>query len=373
MRTEAAVSRKGRLHPEIEVVELEEPREGEILVRIVACGVCHTDLSVHAERGPWPIILGHEGAGVVEGIGEGVGGFAEGDRVLLSAAPHCGVCSSCRRGAYPYCLHARALNFRGRRPDGTTGVSQDGAPIHAHFFGQSSFARHALAQARSAVRLPTDPPLEVLAPLGCGVPTGAGSVLFALGLRAGQSIAVFGTGSVGLSAIMAARLAGAVRIVAVDVVPSRLALARELGATDAVDARTEDPVEAVRDATGGGADVTFNTTRSPKAYDQMLASLAVQGTAGFVGPPREGWAPDLGAMMLGGQSVMGIVQGGVAADVIVPMLIDLHRQGRFPLELLIREYPFERIGDAFADSEEGTTVKPVLRMAAREGEDPAPR
>lgn len=363
MRIEAAVSRAGRPYPEIEVVELEEPREGELLVRIIACGVCHTDLSVHEERGPWPIILGHEGVGVVERTGPGVAGFAEGDRVLLTAAPHCGECRSCRRGAYPYCVHADALNFRGLRPDGTTGASQDGAPIHAHFFGQSSFARYALAQARSAVRLPGDLPPELLAPLGCGVGTGAGSVLFALDLRVGQSIAVFGTGSVGLSAIMAARLAGAARIVAVDVVPSRLALARELGATDTVDTRTADPVAAVRDATGGGADVTFNTTRSPKVYDQMLAALAPQGTAGFVAPAHDPWAPDLTAMMVGGQSVRGIIQGGVAADVVVPMLIDLHRQGRFPFDRLVREYPFERIGDAFADSEAGTTVKPVLRMA----------
>jgi aryl-alcohol dehydrogenase len=364
MQTEAAVSRDGAPHPQIETIELDRPQAGEILVRVAACGVCHTDLVVHAGDGPKPIVLGHEGAGVVEDVGAGVTTLAAGDHVVLSAAAHCGRCAACRRGAYPYCAEARERNFGGLRPDGTSGASQEGERIHAHFFGQSSFARHALAQERSAVRVPDDLPLALLAPLGCGVPTGAGSVLFTFGLRPGQTIAVFGTGSVGLGAVMAARLAGASRIVAVDVVASRLDLALELGATHAVDARAGDPIGAIRGATGDGADFTFNTTRSPTVYDWMLASLAAQGTAGFVGPPQEGWSPDLATMMLGGRSVTGIVQGGVAADVIVPLLIDLHRQGRFPLQRLITEYTFERIADAFEDSEHGTAIKPVLRMDA---------
>jgi aryl-alcohol dehydrogenase len=257
-------------------------------------------------------------------------------------------------------VEAAQRNFAGLRPDGTSGISQDGRRIHAHFFGQSSFSRHALAQARAAVTVPGDLPLELLAPLGCGVPTGAGSVLFTFGLRTGQTIAVFGTGGVGLGAVMAARVAGAARIVAVDVVPSRLALALDVGATHAVDARTADPVAAIHEITGEGADFTFNTTRSPAVFDQMVAALAAQGTAGYVGPPQEGWAPDLGAMMLRGRSVTGIVQGGVAAGVVIPLLIDLHRQGRFPFDRLIRTYPFERIADAFRDSERGEAIKPVL-------------
>jgi aryl-alcohol dehydrogenase len=362
VRTEAAISHRGAGSPVVESVDLESPRDGELLVRIVASGVCHTDLHAHAERGPWPIVLGHEGAGVVEAVGPGVDAFAEGDRVLLSASPHCGACASCARGATPYCAHARELTFGGARLDGTTGVTQDGRPVHAHFFGQSSFARHALAQARAAVRLPDDLPLELGAAFGCGVSTGAASVLFALGLRAGETIAVFGAGGVGLSAVMAARAAGARRIVAVDVVPARLDLALELGATHAVDARTDDPVGAVRDATTGGADITFNTTRSAGVYDQALAALAVQGRAGYVAPASEPWSPDLTGMMLAGRSVAGIVQGGVAAAVIVPLLLDLHRQGRFPVERLVREYGFDDIARAFADSDAGAAVKPVLRM-----------
>jgi aryl-alcohol dehydrogenase len=365
METEAAVTRATGPHPRIERVELQAPQAGELLVRVVACGVCHTDLSFQAGRGPRPIVLGHEGAGVVESVGPGVAGFAPGDHVVLGAQAHCGACASCRRGATPYCAESARLNFGGLRPDGTSGISQDGTLVHGHFFGQSSFARHALAQARSAVTVPTDLPFELLAPLGCGVPTGAGSVLVTLPLRPGGTLAVFGAGSVGLGAVMAARVKGAGRIVAVDVVPDRLALARDLGATDVIDARSGDPAEAIRDLTGGGADVALNTTRLPHVFDQMLAALSVQGTAGFVGPPAEPWSPDLTAMMLGGRSLVGIVQGGVAAAPIVGLLIDLHRQGRFPLERLVREYPFERIADAFRDTASGVTVKPVLRMTSR--------
>jgi len=362
MQTVAAITRENAPHPVLEPVDLEAPAEGELLVRLVACGVCHTDLSFQAGRGPRPIVLGHEGAGIVEEVGEGVTGLRPGDHVLLSAAPHCGACPSCLRGATPYCVHGEQLSFSGLRADGTCGMSQRGERVHAHFFGQSSFAQHALAQARAAVKVPDDLPLTLLAPLGCGVTTGAGAVLHALPLRPGGTIAVFGTGSVGLAAVMAARLTGAARIVAVDVVADRLALALELGATHAVDARAEDPVAVVRDVTGGGADVTFNTTRLPHVYDQAVAALGVQGTAGYVGPPGEAWSPDLGHMMRGGRSLVGIVQGGVAARVIVPVLIDLHRQGRFPFDRLIREYPFDRIAEAFADSESGAAVKPVLVM-----------
>ena len=272
------------------------------------------------------------------------------------------MCAACRDGAYPYCVEGFARNFGGLRPDGTSGLSQDGALVHGNFFGQSSFARHALAQASSAVLVPGDLPLELLAPLGCGVPTGAGSVLYTLGVQPGASLAVFGAGSVGLGAIMAGRVAGATRIVAVDVVPSRLELALELGATDAVDARDGDPVEAIRALTGGGAGFTFNTTRSPRVYDQMVDALAPQGTAGFVGPPDEGWQPRPHGDHARRPRDHGDRAGRRAADVIVPLLIDLHRQGRFPFDRLIREYAFEDIEAAFRDSEAGTTIKPVLRM-----------
>ncbi|HTY93625.1 MAG TPA: alcohol dehydrogenase catalytic domain-containing protein, partial [Steroidobacteraceae bacterium] len=194
MRTEAAISRAGAAAPVVEAVDLEAPRAGEVLIRMVASGICHTDLGVHAGRGPGtplPAVLGHEGAGIVVEIGPGVTQLAPGDPVVLSGSS-CGVCPSCRRNFPSYCRESMPRNFGGQRPDGSSALSQGGVRLGGHFFGQSSFARHCVAAERTAVKVPADLPLEVLAPLGCGVITGVGAVLISLGLRVGQSIAVFG-------------------------------------------------------------------------------------------------------------------------------------------------------------------------------------
>jgi aryl-alcohol dehydrogenase len=191
---------------------------------------------------------------------------------------------------------------------------------------------------------------------------GIGAAINTGNVQRGDSVAVIGCGGVGTAAVAGAALAGATTVIAVDIDAKKLERAKEMGATHTIDSSTADPVEAIRELTGGGAGFTFNTTRSPRVYDQMVDALAPQGTAGFVGPPEEGWEPDLTAIMHGGHAIMGIVQGGVAADVIVPLLIDLHRQGRFPFDRLIREYAFEDIEAAFRDSEAGATIKPVLRM-----------
>jgi aryl-alcohol dehydrogenase len=364
VQTLAAVSREGAAFPAIETVEIEGPRPGELLVRVVASGICHTDLTVHGRPGPRPIVLGHEGAGIVEEVGEGVTRHAPGDHVVLTPS-FCGHCRACRQGLTPYCDEAMPRSFGGSRMDGTTGVSQNGSPIHAHFFGQSSFSHLALADAKSAIKVAPDLPLDTLAPLACGIPTGAGSVFATFRLRPGQSIAVFGTGSVGLSAVMAARLSGAARIIAVDLVPSRLELASELGATDTIDASAGDAAERVLELTAGaGVDAALNTTAATPVYEQSVRCLGLRGVAGFVTPPREPWSPDVLHLMTGGRSIAGIIGGGMAASVLVPMLIEFHRQGRFPFDRLITRYPFERIADAFRDSERGETVKPLLMMGA---------
>jgi len=234
VKIRAAVSRDATRPPALETLDVEEPRDGEILVRIVASGICHTDINVHErDRSPKPIVLGHEGAGIVERVGRGVTRLAPGDRVILSVN-YCGECPSCRHNAHSYCYECLPRNFGGRRPDGSTPLTQNSAPINARFFGQSSFATYSLADERSAVKVPDDMPLEMMGPLGCGVITGTGSVINSLAVRPGQSIAIFGAGAVGLSAVMAAKIVGATRIIAVDVVPSRLELALELGATDAI-------------------------------------------------------------------------------------------------------------------------------------------
>jgi len=362
VRILAAISRDAGRPPAVEPLDIEAPRDGEILVRIVASGICHTDINVHErDRSPKPIVLGHEGAGVVERVGAAVTRFVPGDRVILSVS-FCGECPSCRQNAQSYCYECLPRNFGGRRPDGSTPLAQSGTPVNARFFGQSSFATYSLADERSAVKVPDDMPLEIMGPLACGVMTGVGSVINSLGVRAGQSIAIFGTGAVGLSAVMAAKIVGATRIIAVDVVPSRLELALQLGATHAIDAAAGNPVQAIRDWTRHGADFSFNTTRSPAVFTQALECLAMRGVAGFVGAPLGSWTPDMFQILSGGRTVRGILGGDASPGLFIPLLIEYYRQGRLPFDRLIRFYPFQDIARAFADCEHGVTVKAVLRM-----------
>jgi len=364
LETVAAVSRLGESHPRLETLEIEAPRAGEVLVRIIATGICHTDLRIHAGRGlavPRPIVLGHEGAGIVAAVGEGVTRLAVGDHVVLSGSS-CGHCTSCQNNLPSYCYEMLPRNFGGLRTDGTSALSHEGERVFGHFFGQSSFAQLSIASERTAVKVPKDVPLEILGPLGCGVITGAGAIINSLRVRAGQTLAVFGTGGVGLSAVMAARLVGAARIIAIDVLPQRLALAQELGATDVVDARDGDPVPRIRALIGSGVDVSFNTTSAPEVFTQSLECLAMCGLAGFVTAPRGEWQPAMFPMLAHGHKLQGILGGDAAPQVFIPMLIEYYRQGRLPFDRLIRVYRFEQIAAAFTDMEQGRTIKPVLRV-----------
>ncbi len=300
---------------------------------------------------------------MIEAVGEGVEDLAPGQPVLMSYN-FCGACPSCRRHAKAYCLDSMPRNFGGLRADGTSPLSKNGERVFGNFFGQSSFASHAICDARTVVKAPADLPLEVLAPLGCGVQTGAGAILNSLKVAQGQTVAVFGTGSVGLSAVMAARVAGAARIVAVDLNPARLALARDLGADDVIDPSTTDPVQAIRDLTGHGVDFVLNTTAAAPVYLQGIACLGPQGTFGFVTSPGAPLGVDLSPLLLGGRRIQGIVQGDSEPDVFIPRLIALYREGLFPMDRLITAYPFERIVEAMHDSEAGRAIKPVLLRAA---------
>lgn len=363
MQVTAAVSRPGLAEPRLEQLELDEPRAGEMRVRIVAVGICHTDLHEQPGRhSPQPIVLGHEGAGVVDAVGEGVRGFAVGDHVILSGSS-CGICPSCLAGRPTYCDLAMPMSFGGKRLDGSTALACGGEPIHSHFFGQSSFATHAIVPERTAVKVDKDVPLELLAPLGCGVITGAGAVIEALKVKAGDSIAILGTGGVGLSAVMAARLVGAKRIIAVDINPARLDLARELGATDVIAADTPDVAQQIRAVTGRGVNFSFNTTTVPAVHSIALDCLAMNGTAGFVAAPRGDWAPAMFPMLAGGRQLRGILGGDANPRTFLPMLIDYWRQGRFPFDRLISAYRFEEISRAFRDCEAGTVIKPVLKVS----------
>ena len=361
MRISAAVSRADAPAPKIEELELEEPRAGEMRIRLVATGICHTDLHEHPGRhAPQPIVLGHEGAGVVEALGAGVRGFEVGDHVILSGSS-CGRCPSCLDNRPTYCDLAMPLCFGGKRLDGTTALRSGDAHVHSHFFGQSSFASHTVVPERTAVKVARDLPLEKLGPLGCGVITGAGAVIEALRLGYGDAIAIFGVGGVGLSAVMAARLIGARHIVAVDVNAERLALARELGATHAVQSG-DDAVKQIRAITGRGVRYSLNTTTVPAVHTMALEVLAMNGTAGFVAAPRGQWAPQMFPMLAGGRQMRGILGGDAHPGLFLPRLIEYWRQGRFPFDRLLTFYRFDEIARAFDDVHHGRVIKPVLLM-----------
>ncbi len=361
----AAVARAPGEAFRIEQLKLEAPRADEVLVRIVAAGMCHTDLMARdAPHLPHPIVLGHEGAGVVEAVGSAVRKLEPGDHVVLTFM-FCGRCPSCQKGEPSYCEKIMPLCFGGAREDGSTSVHDHAGPLHNHFFGQSSFATYALASERNAIKVPRDAPLELLGPLGCGLPTGAGSVINALKVGVGQSLAVFGAGAVGMAAIMAGRIVGATTIVAVDLVDARLQLALELGATHVINAGTPGLVEAVRAVTGGrGMDFSLDATGTDKAIGAAIAVLGQRGTCGFVGGAQPGATTplDLGWLMGGGRAVRGILEGDAVPDQFIPALIELHRQGRFPFDRLVKVYELSEINQAAHDSETGATIKPVIRM-----------
>ncbi|HEY0106022.1 MAG TPA: NAD(P)-dependent alcohol dehydrogenase [Rhizomicrobium sp.] len=361
----AAVSREPNGPFSIEQLTLEPPRPDEVLVRIVAAGMCHTDLMAKdAPQMPHPMVLGHEGAGVVERVGSAVRKLEPGDHVVLTFM-HCGRCPRCLAGEPSYCERIMPLCFGGAREDGTTATHGAQGPIHDHFFGQSSFATYALASERNAVKVPKDAPLELLGPFGCGLPTGAGSVINALKVGVGQSLAVFGAGAVGMAAIMAARIVGATTIVAVDLVDSRLELALELGATHVVNGRARDVVEQVRAATAGrGMDFSLDATGTDKVMTMAMQVLGTRGALGFVGgaPPGATATVDLAWLMTAGRSLRGILEGDAVPDMFIPALIELHRLGRFPFEKLVKVYELKDINQAAHDSESGKVIKPVIRM-----------
>jgi aryl-alcohol dehydrogenase len=350
----------------LQPLELGALQPDEARVRIEASGICHTDITVRGGTfpTPMPVVLGHEGAGVVEEVGAAVTRVAPGDRVVMSYAS-CGSCVACSTGRPYYCGEFFPRNFLAARADGTTALSRAGQPVHSHFFGQSSFATAAVVGERSLAKVPDDVPLDVVAPFGCGIQTGAGAVINVLRPQAGSSLVVFGAGGVGLSAIMAAAVVGCGRIIAVDVQPARLELARELGATHTIDAADTDPVEAIKELTGGGADYSLEMSGSTAALRQAVECLASDSTCGVIGAPPFGVAAELDVndIIAFGRNIRGIVEGHSVLDVFIPQLIDLWRAGKLPVDRLIKAYDFDAINEAVAATEAGEVVKCVLRMA----------
>ncbi|MFG1779584.1 NAD(P)-dependent alcohol dehydrogenase [Micromonospora sp. NPDC049051] len=345
----------------IQAVDLEAPRPHEVLVRIAAAGLCHTDLSMQAiwPRRLTPMVFGHEGAGVVEAVGVAVTSLAPGDHVCLTFNS-CGSCEQCAAGQPAYCDSQRSLNTSGGRGDGSTPLSRDGAPVHGGFFGQSSFATYALAHERNTIRVPADLPAVVAAPLGCGVQTGAGTVINRLRPEPGNSLVVIGAGGVGLSALMAAVVLGCDPVIVIEPVASRRALAVELGAKAALDPKAaDDLVATVRDLTGGGVHHVVDTTSRPELLGLAVAALRPRGDLALVGIGST-VSFDVMSLLTKGVRVHGVIEGDADPARLIPELVDLHQRGLFPLDRLIATFPFEDIGDAVAGMRAGTAIKPVL-------------
>ncbi len=343
-------------------VELDAPQADEVLVRMVATGICHTDITLRtflpAEM--FPNVFGHEGAGVVEQVGDGVTDIKPGDHVLLSFRA-CRSCGPCVAGHVGYCDSHLMLNYMGMRMDGSHTLTRDGAPVFGSFFGQSSLAAHAITSADNCIVV--DPSLDLThaAPYGCGFQTGAGTVFNTLQVGADDSLAVFGAGAVGLAAIAAAATTGA-RIVAVDLQPSRLAIAEKYGAAtvDATGLDGATVVERVKELTGGGASYAIDTTAVPDVVRDAQRALAPRGTLVALGLGAEEYPLDAIDLLQNGKVVRGSIEGDSDPHLMVPTLLALNAAGRFPVDELIRTYPADQIHTAVADLLAGTVVKPVL-------------
>ncbi len=348
----------------LEQVSLDEPQPDEVLVRVVATGICHTDLAVQHGHIPVPLpaVLGHEGAGIVEAVGAAVTTVQPGAHVIMSQAL-CGRCRRCLGGEPAYCENAAALSLGGRRADGTTPLHDDtGAAISGNFVGQSSFATHAIAKARNVYEIAPDLPLGLLAPIGCGVMTGTGAIFNDARPEPGASVVVMGCGTVGLAAIMAAKVRGAAQIIGVDLEPARLELAELIGATGTVPAG-DAVVARVHELTDGGADVAIEAAGVPSAAVAAVGSTHSTGRTVIVGAAPFGSTIELDWWTLGaGRHVQGSVIGSSDPARDLPRLVDLWRGGDLPLEQLVTTFPFERINDAVAATASGAVVKPVLVM-----------
>jgi len=364
MQITAAVAREPGRPLTLESVELDAPQAREVVVRMVAVGICHSDIGARDGALPFalPAVLGHEGAGIVEQVGSEVTTLQAGDKVVLTM-PFCGSCHNCEQDEVSYCENGMELMYAGARPDGSATISQADGPVSAHFFGQSSFANYALCHELNAIKMPSDTDLTLAAPLGCGVQTGAGAVLRSLKAKPGRSLAVFGAGTVGLSAVMAAKIAGCHPIIAVDPVAKRRELALELGATVVIDPNEGSLVEAIKAVVPRGVDYAVDTSAVVSVLESILEAVARHGEVVMLGVPHNPEAV-LPLSVLGflssGVTLKAVIEGDTSPDVFIPELFELYKQGKLPLDKLISTYAFEDINTAIDEQLAGATVKPVV-------------
>ncbi len=342
----------------IEEIQVDEPRAGEALIKTAASGVCHSDL--HFMEGLWPtrtpVVLGHESAGVVETVGAGVTNVKPGDRVVLSFVASCGQCDRCIQGRPVLCQRTMQMGRQDRLKMGDQVVNQ--------FAGMSAFAEYQLVSASICIHVPDDVPLEVASLVGCSVMTGVGAVTNTAKIEAGSTVAVIGCGGVGLNVIQGARLAGASRIIAVDLMESKLAAAKEFGATDVVDGSVpdRDTVRTVQEMTGGGVDYAFEAIGLTKTAEQAFAMAKRGGTAVVVGMlPVSSMMQIPGAAFLGEKRIIGSYYGSARQAFDMPWLMQLYRQKRLKIdELITRRYPLAQINEAYAALKNGEVNRSVL-------------
>jgi S-(hydroxymethyl)glutathione dehydrogenase/alcohol dehydrogenase len=361
----AVVFRNPQTPLEVADVDLAAPKPGEVRVTIAAAGVCHSDL--HVKRGEWdapaPLVMGHEGSGVVVELGAGVTSLAVGDHVVLSWVPPCGECRYCRSGHEARCQKVATLVApKGVLFDGTSRLSKNGESLH-HYLGVSSFAEEVVVPASGAVKVRDDAPLDVIAVVGCAVATGVGAVLNTAAVEPGSTVAVIGCGGVGLNVVQGATLAGAERIIAIDVLPDKTQLAMQFGATDRIDASQVDPVEQLFALLPDGVDYAFDAIGRTSTTEQSIRMLGLGGAAVVVGLPPTGAKASFEPLVLAeaDQRILGSNYGSVRPSIDIPALVDRYMDGQLKLDPLISaRQPLAEVASAFDDLETGEALRTLL-------------
>ncbi|WP_413364301.1 NAD(P)-dependent alcohol dehydrogenase [Lysinibacillus sp. 3P01SB] len=349
-------------HFQKQSLHLAEPQAGEVMVRLVASGVCHTDATVldHTIPVPYPVVLGHEGSGIVEKVGANVSTVKPGDHVVLGFS-YCGSCDNCLEGNAGGCENMIPLNFGGKNQRGVTPLSTEENAEVSQFFGQSSFATYTTVDEKNIVKVDKSVDLRYLGPFGCGIMTGSGTVLNSLDPEPGNSFVVFGTGAVGLSGLLAAKIAGCYPIIAVDIHDSRLELAKELGATHTINSKNEDPVEKIKEITEKGAHYSFETTGVPEVTLASLRCLRVKGTCATVAVGKRDLTFNVfNDVVANALTLRGVIEGDAVPQLLIPKLVTFYKNGQFPIEKMVKFYDLEDIDQAFADSANGSVIKPIL-------------
>jgi Zn-dependent alcohol dehydrogenase len=352
----------------VQELELAPPAAREVLVRLGASGVCHSDFNAidGTSETRCPAVLGHEGAGVVEAVGPGVTRVAAGDHVALSWSPSCGSCAECVRDLPQLCSTAWPAMGTGGLMDGTTRLSRDGEPVY-HYSFLSTFAEACVVPEKSCVPIPKDVPFDIAGLVGCAVTTGVGSVWRTAGVRPGDRVAIVGCGGVGLSALLAAVAVGAEPVIAVDATASKLDVARDFGATHGVlwAGSPEETAEAVRDVSGGGVDYAIEATGRPEAMLAAFLSTRARGAAVLIGIPREDAVLSLPALSIPRleRRVLGSIYGSSKPDRDFPLTLDLYRTGRLPLDRLVsHRLPLDGVEEGFALMRSGEALRVVLDL-----------